>query len=111
MKLLFDQNVDYRLVRRLADLRPESVHVRDAGMKSSPDEQIWDYAARHDFVIVTKDSDFRHRSAQDGHPPKVIWIGLGNCSTQAVEAALRRLHPDLLAFHQNNTASLLEVSD
>ena len=111
MKLLFDQNVDYRLVRRLADLWPESVHVRDADMKCSPDEQIWDYAARHGFVIVTKDSDFRHRSAQDGHPPKVIWIGLGNCSTQAVEAALRRLYPDLLAFHHDSTTSFLEVSD
>jgi len=41
----------------------------------------------------------------------VIWIGLGNCSTEAVEAALRRLHPDLLAFHHDNTTSFLEVED
>ena len=37
---------------------------------------------REGYTIVTKDADFRQRSFLLGPPPKVIWIGLGNCSTQ-----------------------------
>ena len=33
MKLLFDENLSYKLVRLLADLFPDSVHVRDVGLK------------------------------------------------------------------------------
>ena len=34
MKLLFDENLSYKLVRLLADLFPDSVHVRDVGLES-----------------------------------------------------------------------------
>ena len=43
----------------LADFYPESRHVRDIGLRASPDIDVWEYAARNEFVIVTKDSDFR----------------------------------------------------
>ncbi len=39
MKLLFDENLSHKLVRRLADLFPDSVHVRDAGLKAAEDLQ------------------------------------------------------------------------
>jgi predicted nuclease of predicted toxin-antitoxin system len=39
--------------------------------------------------IVSKDADFRQRSFLLGHPPKVIWIRQGNCSTQQIEALIR----------------------
>jgi predicted nuclease of predicted toxin-antitoxin system len=45
---------------------------------------------QHGFAIVTKDADFRQRSFLFGHPPKVIWVRLSNCSTAAIEALLRR---------------------
>ncbi|MGH8574341.1 MAG: DUF5615 family PIN-like protein [Gammaproteobacteria bacterium] len=31
MRLLFDENLSFRLVRELADVYPDSVHVRDVG--------------------------------------------------------------------------------
>jgi hypothetical protein len=42
------------------------------------------------MVIVSKDSDFRQRSFLLGAPPKVVFIGLGNCSTLAIEETLKR---------------------
>ena len=33
MKFLYDQNLSYRLVADLQDLYPDSLHVRDIGMK------------------------------------------------------------------------------
>jgi len=66
-----------RLVPALADLYPESVHVHDSGLQSTPDEQIWSYALTESLVIVSKDAGFRQRSFLFGPPPKVIWIGPG----------------------------------
>ncbi len=44
MKLLFDQNLSPRLPSLLADLYPESVHVRDVGLRKATDSDIWAYA-------------------------------------------------------------------
>lgn len=56
--LLFDQNLSPRLVLRLLDMYPGSVHVADVGLDFVADRVVWDYARRHDYIIVTKDVDF-----------------------------------------------------
>jgi len=107
MKLLFDQNVSHRLVSALASLYPGSAHVRDLGFQRAADDAIWNYAREHGFTLASKDADFRQRSFLFAHPPKVVWIRLGNCSTQEIEALLRARHGDLLAFAQDASASFL----
>jgi len=97
VRLLFDQNLSPRLVRLLADLYPESTHVRDVGLQSADDLAVWVYAREFGFIIASKDADFRQRSFLYGAPPKVIWIRLGNCSTRDIEALLRAFRSDLLA--------------
>jgi len=72
MKLLFDQILSWRLPNKLADLYPDSQHIREAGMKESEDVDIWNYAKANGFVIVSKDLDFQQRSLLFGHPPKVV---------------------------------------
>ena len=62
MKLLFDQNLSPNLVNLLADLFPNSTHVQDAGLDAVEDTELWDYARNNDYLIVSKDADFRHRS-------------------------------------------------
>ena len=42
------------------------------------DSEIWAYAREHDFIIVSKDSDFVDWSALSGQPPKVILLKTGN---------------------------------
>jgi predicted nuclease of predicted toxin-antitoxin system len=37
MKLLFDENLSPKLPNRLNDLFPDSLHVRDVGMKATID--------------------------------------------------------------------------
>ena len=62
MKLLFDQNLSPSLVTALADLHPQSAHVRDIGLARAPDRIVWDHAAENGFAIVSKDEDFHHLS-------------------------------------------------
>lgn len=107
MKLLFDQNLSYRLVRALADIFPDSQHVRDVGMKDASDTQVWNYARSHGFAIVSKDSDFYQRSLTLGFPPKVIWVRLGNCSTSDVEKFLRTNVETVERFDIDAAATLL----
>jgi hypothetical protein len=50
---------------------------------------VWHYAAEEGFTILSKDADFHERSFLLGHPPKVIWIRRGNCSTDEVLSRAR----------------------
>jgi hypothetical protein len=55
MKLLFDENLSPQLVRLLDDLFPDSVHVRDVGLKAA-DPVVWKYAQDNFLMICSKDS-------------------------------------------------------
>ena len=72
MKLLFDQNLSYRLPKSLDVEFPESTHVRHVGLDRATDGPVWEYAKANALVIVSKDSDFHQRSFLHGHPPKVV---------------------------------------
>ncbi|MGH7146446.1 MAG: DUF5615 family PIN-like protein [Nitrospiraceae bacterium] len=109
MKLLFDHNLSHRLVTALQQDYPDSRHVRDAGLSTASDEAVWQYAATHGFTIVTKDADFHQRSFLFGHPPKVIWIRAGNCSTTMIEALLRRYHDQLHTFATEPDSAFLTL--
>ena len=85
MRLLFDEKLSSKLPNRLGDLFPNSLHVRDVGMKATLDPIVWDYAKDNNLMIVSKDADMHDLSLVLGNPPKVIWLRLGNCSTLQVE--------------------------
>jgi predicted nuclease of predicted toxin-antitoxin system len=97
MKLLFDENLSPKLPQRLIDLFPNSLHVRDVGMKATIDPIVWDYAKDNNFMMF-------------GNPPKVIWIRLGNCSTLQVENLLRRDFNAIELFYEDENLSLLALS-
>jgi predicted nuclease of predicted toxin-antitoxin system len=110
MRLLFDQNLSHRLVAMLANEFPGCVHVRDVGLSTAVDQAIWQFALQHGLAIVSKDSDFQQRALLRGHPPKVVWVRLGNCTTTAIVALLRARQVDLLAFEADAQASFLVLS-
>jgi predicted nuclease of predicted toxin-antitoxin system len=90
VKLLFDENLSPSLVRRLADIFPESAHVHELGLGSADDNAISTFAREHDYVVVTKDADFRAlRLTFGSNASRVVWIRSGNGSTKAIEQALR----------------------
>jgi predicted nuclease of predicted toxin-antitoxin system len=109
MRLLFDQNLSPRLVDSLIDVYPGASHVSLVGLDRATDEDVWDYAAANDCVIVSKDSDFSDTSVVRGFPPKIIWIRLGNCTTAQIERALRSSNEGIAAFVNDPDAGVLEV--
>ncbi|MBL8703213.1 MAG: DUF5615 family PIN-like protein [Rhodospirillales bacterium] len=74
MRLLFDENLSFRLIGALDSEFPGSVHVRSAGLARAGDMAIWQYARQHGLAIVTLDSGFHDISVLHGAPPKIVWL-------------------------------------
>ena len=110
MRLLFDQNLSHRLCSALAREFPSSAHVRDLGLERADDLTIWTFAREQGYTIVSKDEDFRQRSFLYGHPPKVVWLRVGNCSTEQVVEILRLHANNLAAFGADPEAAFLVLS-
>lgn len=109
MKLLLDQNLSPRLVNALVDLYPFSAHLQDAGLDRASDVEVWNYALKNNYTIVSKDSDFNERAMLYGPPPKVIWIRRGNCDTRLIEQILRHAYANVVLLEASVTDGLLEL--
>jgi predicted nuclease of predicted toxin-antitoxin system len=107
VKLLLDENLSSRLLRRLKVLFPESQHVDLVGLHGRRDRVVWDYAGFHRFTIVSKDNDFRQLSFLKGPPPKVVWLSVGNAGTDLIGELLERSHERIAAFLENLEEGLL----
>jgi len=99
MKLLFDQNISYRIVQKLSDLFPGCKQVRELGLTNAEDVDIWDYARKNDFSIVTFDTDFYDISLTNGCPPKVILLRTGNLTTNQIANLLRKNSVQITNFY------------
>ncbi|BAC90337.1 DUF5615 family PIN-like protein [Gloeobacter violaceus] len=110
MKLLFDENLSPKLPRLLAALFPDSVHVRECGLLGLTDEDVWEYARVNGFTIVSKDSDFQQRSLLYGHPPKIVWLCVGNCTRQQLVQLLMLYEQDIHALDTDPCTALLVLS-
>jgi predicted nuclease of predicted toxin-antitoxin system len=97
MKLLFDQNLSFKLCTLLSDLFPDSKPVRELGLDRSDDRIVWQHAKDNGYVLVSQDSDFADMAA------------CGNQRVVTVEALLRRHAKGIAEFDQNITAACLEI--
>jgi len=82
MKLLFDQNLSFKLCRQLNDLFPGSSQVRLLGLERA------DMAGHY------------------GTPPKVIRLQCGNQSTAAIVALSRDRAEAMVHFEQDDSVCL-----
>ena len=107
VKLLLDENLSDRIVPAILDLFPESTHIKTVGLEHTDDIIISEWAKQHGFTIVSKDTDFYHRNIIFGHPPKFIWLRVGNCPSRLILSLLRSRHDLIRDFIQSETESLL----
>ena len=107
MKLLFDENISFKLVNILTKEFPESSHIDFLKMQGTTDDNIWEYAKTKNFIIVSKDNDFRQRSFLYGPPPKVIWLSVGNGGTKIIIELLLNNVAKIKTFANHPTDGLL----
>lgn len=111
MKLLFDENLSPRLIELLTADFPGSTHVEYLDMRGATDAEIWAYARDHDYVIVSKDNDFRQYAFLYGPPPKVLWLAVGNAGTAAIARLVSSRAAEILAFDEDPEQSLLVLAE
>lgn len=109
MRLLFDQNLSYRLCAKLKDIFPDSSQVRLVGLDRRHDDEIWQYARQNEFVIVTQDSDFHDLSVLHGAPPKILWLRCGNQTTTFIEQLIRNYAVEINELINDESLSCLEL--
>ncbi len=110
MKLLLDKNLSDRIIYRIIDLYPDSEHVKTLALTNTDDGIIWEYAKANDFVIVSKDSDFHQRSLLYGHPPKFVYLRIGNSPTSKIVQILRDNFDTMRRFGDMESESILVLS-
>ena len=110
MSFLIDHKLSPRLVDHLGDRYPGTVHTRDLGFERIPDMEVWRHAAAQGHHILTKDTDFEQLSMLHGAPPKVVWLRVGNASTQAVITLLDRHQQEIADLLEDEERSLLALS-
>jgi predicted nuclease of predicted toxin-antitoxin system len=111
VKLLLDQNISYRLVDKINLIFPGTEQVKRLGLENKTDREIWNFAKKEDFTIVTFDSDFNDMSLLLGHPPKVIWIKAGNLTTKSLERLIKEKSEQIELFISDTEINCLEIMD
>jgi predicted nuclease of predicted toxin-antitoxin system len=109
VKLLFDQNISFRIVKIIDGHFPGSSQVRELGLEGTKDIEIWLYAKSNGFIVVTFDSDFADYSNLYGQPPKVIWLRTGNTTTLNIANLLIQKEDEIVTFLEDEDISCLEI--
>jgi len=109
MKLLFDQNISYRILNLLSNDFSGSTHVKKEGLVNESDRVIWEFAKTNGYTIVSQDADFNDLSLLNGFPPKIVWIRTGNLPTKAILFLLNQHLNDLTKFIFDNEHGCFEI--
>lgn len=110
MNLLFDQNISFRIIKRIEDIFPGSISSRELGYDNPHDFEIWNFAKSNNFSIVTFDSDFIDISNLRGFPPKIIWLRIGNTSTKNIAERIRKEQSNIVDFLNSSENAFLEIN-
>jgi predicted nuclease of predicted toxin-antitoxin system len=107
VRLLLDENLSRRLIGRLADLFPGSVHVSSEELLQASDLAVWEYAKSFGFSIVTADADFYELAITLGAPPKVVWLRGCDYPTAVAERLIRGQAIRIIEFMEDPERAVL----
>lgn len=106
--LLFDENISYRIVKKLEKEFPNAKHTGKLGL-GIEDVDIWEYARQEKYTIVTFDKDFHDLTLSKGIPPKIIWLRMGNIKTDDLAQVFKDKEDKIKTFLEDTKHSCLEL--
>jgi predicted nuclease of predicted toxin-antitoxin system len=99
MKFLIDAQLPKKLSQFLTEKGLDSIHTLDLPSRNyTSDSEIIELSKREKYIVVTKDADFWDIYKQKAEPYKLIYLKVGNFSTQ-----------DLLQLFDRNLSAILET--
>lgn len=110
MNFIFDQNISFRILKKLPVFFVNSTHILSENLIDANDEVIWSYAKTNNLIIITQDADFNDIYTVKGFPPKIIWIRAGNLSTNQIIEILEKSEDEIKAFIESEKLGCLEIT-
>jgi len=98
VKLLFDQNISFRVISKISNNFPEANQVLQLGIENYSDVELWKYAKENDFTLITFDADFYELSSLKEFPPKIIWLRFGNTKSDLIANKINVKHSLIKEF-------------
>ncbi len=90
MKIIIDANLSWRLIKFLRQFSVEAVHVTHLNLPPFSGQEIWIYAKKNGYTILTQDADFSDMVIYSHDSPPIIWLRSGNLRNHEVEALLEQ---------------------
>ncbi|MEM7109542.1 MAG: DUF5615 family PIN-like protein [Bacteroidota bacterium] len=109
MKLLFDQNISPKILKKLPGEFSECNQVRFVGLEDATDLEIFEFAKINEFAVVTFDYDFVDLNALRGTPPKIIYLNTGNLTTQSVSELILNNLSTIQHYLNSKNDDILEL--
>ena len=81
MKVLIDENLSPAWAELLQQHGFDAAHWMNLGAIGAPDNEVWNFATQHGYLVLSKDMDFSRMLAQRGATvPSVIQLRVDNPS-------------------------------
>lgn len=78
----------------------EAITLDAVSLRQAGDLEIFEYARKAGYVIMTKDDDFVDLVTRLGPPPQVLWVTCGNVTSAALRDLLVAAFPAALEHLQ-----------
>jgi len=110
MKLLLDANISWRIVKLIENDFPDCFHSKDIPVNQpAKDLEIWEFAGKNNFTVLTHDDDFEKLLLLKGVPPKVIILKTFNKNTKQIAEILISKKDTIESFISNEELMILEI--
>ena len=111
MKFLCDVHISIKIAKSIEDFGYECEHVnRILNKWNTSDLEIIGFADDNDFILITKDQDFRDSFLLNAKPNKLIKINLGNISNEILLNRIGEILPIVERINGKNKNFMIEVS-
>ena len=105
-----DANISWRIAAQLQQHFDDCIHIDRTNLDApAKDIEIWDYALKNNFIIVTNDDDFLHFIQTKNFPPKIILLRTGNQSSDYIAKLLIRHKSAISDLFFSEDIGLLEI--
>lgn len=111
MKFFCDVHIAFKLVKLIESKGFDCLHVNYILDKwHTKDSDIAKYVDANDYILISKDSDFKNSHFIKKSPKKLVKINLGNISNTDLLAIFSSILPELEKVNKTTDVFIFEIN-